>query len=45
MEYQKVINFLDDTPNEPCKLTTKYLVEVNVDSRGASIVKSNLKLQ
>ena len=45
MKYQKVINFLDDTLNEPCKLTIKNLVEVNVNLRGTSIVKSNLNLQ
>ena len=31
MEYQKIINLLDNTPNQPTKFTTKNLVEINVD--------------
>ena len=27
MEYQKLINFLDDTPNQPSKFKTKKLVQ------------------
>ena len=34
MEYQKIINFLDNTPNEPAKLITKIWVEINDDLRG-----------
>ena len=34
MEYQKIINFLDNTPNEQAKLITKNWVEINDDSRG-----------
>ena len=33
MEYQKIINLLDNTPNQPTKFTTKNWVEVNDDSR------------
>ena len=33
MEYQKIINLLDNTPNQPSKFRTKYWVEINVDSR------------
>ena len=29
MEYQKVINLLDNTTNEPSKFRTKYWVEIN----------------
>ena len=32
MEYQK-INLLDNTPNQPIKLRTKNLVEINDESR------------
>ena len=32
MEYQKIINFLDNTPNEPTKFRTKNWVEINDDS-------------
>ena len=33
MEYQKMINLLDNTPNQPTKLRTKNWVEINDDSR------------
>ena len=33
MEYQKIINLLDNTPNQPSKLKTKNLVEINAKSR------------
>ena len=32
MEYQKMINLLDNTPNQPTKLRTKNWVEINDDS-------------
>ena len=34
MEYQKIINLLDNTPNQPTKFKTKDWVEINDDSRG-----------
>ena len=34
MEYQKIINSLDNTPNQPSKFRTKNWVEINDDSRG-----------
>ena len=33
MKYQKVINLLDNTPNQATKIWTKYWVEINDDSR------------
>ena len=33
MEYQKMINLLDNTPNQPTKFRTKNWVEINDDSR------------
>ena len=33
MEYQKIINLLDNTPNKPTKLSTKNWVEINNESR------------
>ena len=33
MKYQKVINLLDNTPNQATKIRTKYWVEINDDSR------------
>ena len=34
MEYQKIINLLDNTPNQPPKFRTKNWVEINDQSRG-----------
>ena len=34
MEYQKIINLLDNTPNQPEKFGTKTCVEINDESRG-----------
>ena len=47
MEYQKMINLLDNTPNQPTKLRTKNWVEINDDSRERITlrVKVNWKLQ
>ena len=33
MEYQKIINWLENTPNEPTKFRTKNWIEKNYDSR------------
>ena len=35
MEYQKIINLLDDTANQSSKLRTRDLVEINDGGRGA----------
>ena len=34
MEYQKIINLLDNTSNQPSKFETKNWVEINDESRG-----------
>ena len=34
MEYQKIINLLDNTPDQPSKFMTKNWVKINDDSRG-----------
>ena len=34
MEYQKIKNLLENTPNQPTKFRTKNWVEINDDSRG-----------
>ena len=34
MEYQKIINLLDNTPNQPTKFRTKSWVKINDDARG-----------
>ena len=35
MEYQKIINLLDNTSNEPSKFRTKNWIEVNDNTGGA----------
>ena len=52
MEYQKIINLLDDTTNQPSKFRTRNWVEINDESKGrydnsnirfkTSIIRSNL---
>ena len=34
MQYQKIINLLDDTMNQPYKFRTRSWVEINYESRG-----------
>ena len=34
MEYQKIINLLDNAPNQPFKFRTKNWVEINDDAQG-----------
>ena len=34
MEYQKIINLLDDTVNQPSKFRTRNWVEINDESKG-----------
>ena len=45
MEYQKVINLLDNTPNQPSKFKTKTWVEINDDSRETYKTNSQSKLK
>ena len=51
MEYQKIENLLDNTPNQTSKFRAKNWVEINYDLRGTyntnsqikfSMIKSNL---
>ena len=34
VEYQKIINLLDDTTNQPSKFRTRRWVEINDESNG-----------
>ena len=34
IEYKKIINLLDNTPNQSFKLRTKIWVQINDDARG-----------
>ena len=46
MEYQKIVNLLDDkTSNEPSKFKTKNWVEINDESKGAYNVNSQIKFK
>ena len=47
MEYQKIVNLLDNTLDQPSKFRTKTWAEINDDSYGMQtiIVKLNLGLQ
>ena len=45
MEYQKIINLLDNTPNQPTKFRTKNWVEINDDSRGTYNTNSHIKFK
>ena len=43
MEYQKIINFLDNTPNQPTKFRTKNWVEINGALRETYNTNSQIK--
>ena len=45
MEYQKIINFLDNIPNQPSKYQTKNWVEINDDARGTHNTNSQIKFR
>ena len=45
MEYQKIANLIDDTPNQPSKFRTRNWVEINDGSRGAYNVGSQIKFK
>ena len=45
MEYKKIENLIDDTPNQPSKFRTRNLVEINDESRGTYNVNSQIKFK
>ena len=45
MEYQKLLNLLDNQPNQPLKFRTKNWFEINDESRGTYNVNSQIKLK
>ena len=45
MEYQNIINLLNNTPNEPTKFRAKNRVEIYDDSRGTYNINSQIKFQ
>ena len=45
MEYQKIINLLDNKPNQPTRFRKKNWVEINDDSRGTYNTISKIKFK
>ena len=45
MEYQKIMNLLDDTRNQPFKFGTRYWVEIDNESRGTYNVSNQIKFK
>ena len=45
MEYQKIINLIDNTPNQPTKFRTKNKFEINDDSHGKYNTNSQIKFE
>ena len=45
MEYQKIINLLINTPNQPSKFKTKNWVEINYESRGTCNEDNQIRFQ
>ena len=45
MEYQKIINLLENTPSQPTKFRTKNWAEINNDLRGTYNTNSQVELK
>ena len=45
MKYQKLINLLDHTPNQPTKFRTKNWAEINYHSGGMCNVNIEIKFE
>ena len=45
MEYQKIANLIDNTPNQPPKFRIRNWVRINDESRGAYNVNSQIKFK
>ena len=45
MEYQEMINLLDNKPNQPSNFSTRNWVEINDSSRGSYNTNSQIKLK
>ena len=45
MEYQRIINLLDNTPNQSTKFRTKYWVEINDESCGTHNINSPIRFK
>ena len=45
MEYQNIINLLDNTTNQPSKFWTRNRVEINNESRGTCSTHSQIEFE
>ena len=45
MKYQKVLDLLDDTTNQPSKIWTSNWLETNAESRGRYNVSNKIKFK
>ena len=45
MDYQKIINLLGNTPNQPTKFRTTNLVEINNGSRETYNTNSHIRFE
>ena len=45
MKYQKIINLLDNSSNQPSKFRTKNWVEINDDARGTYNTSGQIKFK
>ena len=45
MEYQKIINLLDNIPNQLSKFRTKKWIEINDRSRGVNNINSDIRFK
>ena len=45
MEYQKIINLLDNTPNQLSKFRTKNWIEINDQSKGTYNTNSDIRFK
>ena len=45
MDYQNIINLLDNTPNQPTRFRTTNLVEVNNGSRETCKTNSHIRFK
>ena len=45
MEYQKIVNLIDDASNQPSKFRTKDWVQINDESRGTDNVNSQIEIK
>ena len=45
MEFQKMINLLENTPSQPTKFRTKNLVKINDYARGTYNTNSQIKFK